>query len=385
MFVMDGIAPPDLEGASFSNSSSVASLSGGVPSVNGYSAHTIVFWIKGTWSSSTDEQIFGYIDAGSHSTAGWLIRIEDGKLVVVQGNNSGDASITADGKNVYRKGKRWISSTRLSDASGYNTSGWNCVFIQLQGNTANYGYSDSADVQQTTTNHMYVNHTSIGCTLQQDINVNVYTRGDYIKTAVNCSNDFEFFSSTKTQISPENSNDNFQQDGDTGSTLNRTVTLIGAGASSGLYTGVVVSVSGGDSFMNVTPAMSTPLHGGKAVFTSNNLKVFGVDISPANCVIGAISRVSPTLQKFTGSLGPIYLGVDTFADWSSASKRNKWTDTKGLGFHRASNPPTGFETINNYGNGSNNVTPSGFTTITSAAMISSGTSVSADSTKIRQI
>jgi hypothetical protein len=102
-------------------------------------------------------------------------------------------------------------------------------------------------------------------------------------------------------------------------------------------------------------------------------------------VIGAISRVSPTLQKFTGSLGPIYLGVDTFADWSSASKRNEWTDTKGLGFHRASNPPTGFETINNYGNGSNNVTPSGFTTITSAAMISSGTNVSADSTKIRQI
>lgn len=370
--VIDGAQPPKIDGADFSNTSSVADISTTLPSVNGYSAHAIVFWIKGTWSSTTDETIFGYLDAGTTSKGGWLIRIEDGKLVVVHGANTGTAGDVGDGNSVNITGKRWTSTTRLSDAANYNTSGWNCVFIQINGNTIHHLTSG---VQQTTTAHMYVNHTSIGCTATNNLNINQY---DDVQKAFRIDNN----------VSGADYDDVLLQSGNTDSIqipddYDKGVTITGAGSGGADYTGVVSNIQTGGTtgVFQVTPNMSTQVNE-----TGNpNCFLEGPDINPTSMVIGSISRTADTFQHFTGSLGPIYMAKDVYADWSDANLRNKWTDAKGDGFHRASLPPAGGIVAVDYDNGATSVSESAFTQVLSSTMITSGTNVTADSTQIRQI
>ena len=370
--VIDGAQPPKIDGADFSNTSSVADISTTLPSVNGYSAHAIIFWIKGTWSSTTDETIFGYLDTGSLSRGGWLVRIEDGKLVVVHGANTGSAGDVGDGNSVNITGKRWESTTRLSDAANYNTSGWNCVFIQINGNTNHYLTNG---VQQTTTAHMYVNHTSIGCTATNNLNINQLDDEQKLFKVDNLVNSADY-----DQVDLQSGNSDsitIPDDYDKG------VTIYGAGSGGADYTGVVSNIisSGTQGSFDVTPDMSTYV----AETGTPNCILEGPDINPTSMVIGSISRTAETFQHFTGSLGPIYMAKDVYADWSDASLRNKWTDAKGDGFHRVSLPPGGGIVAVDYDNGATSVNEGIFAQVLPSTIITSGTNVTADSTKIRQI
>ncbi len=379
--VIDGAQPPSIRGADFSNTSSVYSstLSGSYFSTNGRSAHSIVFWLKGNFGSNT-EQIWGILggSTGANEFIGYHIRIESGKLVVVQGDR-GSAS-TAHTAYATDNGRRWTSTNRLVDAAGWNATGWNCIFIQINGNAVNYspyqtGYTQTSDI------HMYVNHSSIGCTNTQVLN---YLDDGYITTiSVNnaptgtSSHDSDaFFPSSGTfPVDSFNSANHL---------TNRTFEIT-VGSTS--YTGVTTTATTGGTQLNHNTTVPT-ING--AIPESETLTIKNSGMKDCRTfVAGAITHNSATQEHFTGSLGPVYVAKDTYADWSDATLRNQWTDSNGKGHHKFSAPyHNGYSTINtsvDYDNGASNQVGGQFNPVHSPTMITSGTNVTADTLNIRQI